>query len=323
MVDILKEHFVLAVVDARHERRREDWAGDIVRKTRCVTFTAAGQKSVITASGKSLGNVHNLKSLDNVWKTWQALPESERKPGAVKVGDQRPIDRAVEPPNGALVLRTYTRQLERNDDGTLRYTEPEDYPEPEPDGTRSGSPRRQAARFREAGHDFMWIPQSEWQALIPKNPKEGDSGPVPLTLKLRVLRHHLDPERGLGEAQWFTRATADDGELNWIVESVSPQEVRLRLEGHAKLRRDGGRLGPTEYKPALLGYVTYDLQKATISDFKMIALGDVLNTPRGVRPGWHPLGITFELVAEPTAAERVVPRGGRDNVQRYLEIETR
>jgi hypothetical protein len=323
MVDFLEEHFVLAVVDARHERRREDWAGDIVRKTRCVTFTAAGQKSVITASGKSLGNVHNLKSLDNVWQAWQALPESERKPGAVKVGDDRPIESAFEPPKGALVLRTYTRQLERNDDGTLRYTEPEDYPEPEPDGTRSGSPRRQAARFREAGHDFMWIPQAEWQALIPKNPKEGNSGPVPLTLKLRVLRHHLDPERGLGEAQWFTRATADDGELNWIVESVSPQQVRLRLEGHAKLQRDGGRLGPTEYQPALLGYITYDVQKKSLTNFKMIALGDVLNTPRGIRPGWHPLGIAFELVTKPTAAERVVPRGGRDDVERYLEIATR
>jgi hypothetical protein len=29
MVDFLEEHFVLAVVDARHERRREDWAGDM------------------------------------------------------------------------------------------------------------------------------------------------------------------------------------------------------------------------------------------------------------------------------------------------------
>lgn len=323
MVEFLEDNFVLATVDARHERRREDWAGDIVRKTRCVTFTAAGRKSVIAASGKSLGNVHNMRSLEKVWKAWQALPESERAPGTVKVGDQRPIDRAHEPPKGALVLRTYTRQLERNDDGTLRYTGPEDYPEPEPAGTRSGSPRRQAARFREAGHDFMWMPESEWRALIHKNPRVGDSGPVPLTLKLRVLRYHLDPERGLGEAQWFTRATPGDGELDWIVESATREEVRLRLEGHAELRRDGGRLGPTEYQPALLGYVTYDARKKNITDFKMIALGDVLNTPRGVRPGWHPLGIAFELVKKPTDAERVVPRGGRDNVERYLDIEVR
>jgi len=124
----LKNHFVLATFDARHERSRKDWAGDLVRKTRCVTFTAAGQKSAVTASGKALGNVHNVESLKKAWEAWQALPESERAPGAVRVGDQRPIDRAFEPPGGALVVRTYTRQLERNSDGTLRYTEPEDYP---------------------------------------------------------------------------------------------------------------------------------------------------------------------------------------------------
>jgi hypothetical protein len=146
---------------------------------------------------------------------------------------------------------------------------------------------------------------------------------VPETFKLRILRYHLDPERGLGEAQWFTRATADDGELEWIVESASTEKVRLRLEGRASLRRDGGRLGPTAYAPALLGYITYDVRAKRISEWKMIALGDVLNTPRGVRPGLHPLGIAFEMVLHPTDAERVVPRGGRDNVDRYLHIVTK
>jgi len=132
MVKFLEEHFVLATVDARHERSRKDWAGDFVRKTRCVTFTASGRKCAVTAGGKVLGNIHSLKSLE---KAWKALPKSERTPGAVKVGDRRTIDRALEPPKGVLVLRTYTRQLERKDDGTLRYTTPEDYPAPEPAGT--------------------------------------------------------------------------------------------------------------------------------------------------------------------------------------------
>lgn len=319
----MKDRFILATVDARHERSRKDWAGDFVRKTRCVTFTASGRKVAVTAGGKTLGNIGNLKSLQKAWEDWEALPESERAPGAVKVGDDRPLERAHEPPKDALVLRTYTRQLERNKDGKLRYTEAEDYPEPEPSGTRSGSPRRQAERFREAGHDFMWIPESEWRALIPRTPKVGDRGPVPVTFKLRVLRYHLDPERGLGEAQWFTKASPEDGTLEWVVESVSDKQIRLRLEGHANLRREGGSLGPTAYAPALLGYLTYDVGEKCVTDLKMIALGDVLNTPRGVRPGLHPLGIAFEMVRNPTPAERVVPRGGRDNVERYLDIELR
>lgn len=323
MVDFLEDRFVLAAVDARHERRRKDWAGDFVRQTRCVTFTASGRKVAVTAGGEVLGNIHSLRSLQKAWDEWNALPAAERTPGALNVKDDRPIDRAYEPPAGALVLRTFTRQLERNEDGTLRYTRPEDYPQPEPPGTRSGSPRRQADRFREAGHDFMWIPESEWRALIPQEPKQGDRGPVPDTFKLRLLRYHLDPERGLGEAQWFTRSTLDDGTVDWIVESVSPETVRLRLEGQAILRRERGDREPTTYEPSLLGYVTYDRREKTVTELKMIALGDVLNTPRGVRPGLHPLGISFELVRNPSGAERVVPRGGRDNVDRYLSIEVR
>lgn len=311
------------MVDARHERRRKDWVGDFVRSTRCVTFTASGRKVAVSASGKVLGNIHNLKSLEKAWAAWKELPEAQRAPGSIKVGDERPLERALEPPEHALVVRTYTRQLERNADGSLRYTRPEDYPQPEPSGTRSGSPRRQAARFREAGHDFMWIPENEWRALIPKEPQKGDRGPAPESFKLRILRHHLDPERGLGEAQWFTRANPDDGVLEYAVESVSHDKVVLRLEGHAHLRREGHRLGPTVYTPALLGYLTYDRRAKKVTGFKMIALGDVLNTPRGVRPGLHPLGIAFELSPEPTAAERVVPRGGRDNVERYLSLEKR
>lgn len=72
MVDFLKDRFVLAAVDARHARRRDDWAGDFVRETRCVTFTAAGRKVAVTAGGKTLGNIHDLKSLERAWEAWGA-----------------------------------------------------------------------------------------------------------------------------------------------------------------------------------------------------------------------------------------------------------
>ena len=294
-----------------------------MRKTRCVTFTAAGRKCAVTAGGEVLGNIHSFRSLQEAWEKWEALPESARRGGGRAPDDERPIERALEPPPRALVVRTYTRQLEREADGSLRYTEAGDYPVPEPEGTRGGSPRREAARFREAGHDFLWIPSEEWRALIPDEPKAGDRFAVPESLKLRLLRYHLDPERGLGEAQWFTRAQATDGTLEVIVESVSGDELRLRFEGHADLRRESGNRPPTAYQPALLGFLSYDRREGAVTTFRMVALGDVLNTPRGVRPGRRPLGIAFELVLEPAPAERVVPRGGRDDLAKYLRAGER
>ena len=59
----------------------------------------------MTAGGKVLGNIHNLKSLRKAWEAGKARPESERAPGAVKLGDDRPIVLSLVPPGGALVCR--------------------------------------------------------------------------------------------------------------------------------------------------------------------------------------------------------------------------
>jgi hypothetical protein len=168
----------------------------------------------------------------------------------------------------------------------------------------------------------MWIPENEWKALLPEKPEKGQSYPAPDAFVLRLFKYHLDPERGLGEGITFGGARIGDGKVMLTVEEVAPDRIRLRLEGSARLvqgRPDGKQ---TIYEPALLGYLTYTVKDRTITSFEMVALGEVTNTPRGVRPGVHPLGIAFELVRKPTVSERVVPRGGRDNVQRYLQIAT-
>ena len=38
-----------------------------------------------------------------------------------------------------------------------------------------------------------------------------------------------------------------------------------------------------------------------------------------IRTGAYPVGIAMELVADPTPAERLHPRGARDNPAAYLE----
>jgi hypothetical protein len=77
----------------------------------------------------------------------------------------------------------------------------------------------------------------------------------------------------------------------------------------------------------LLGTLEYDRQQKMFTQFDMVALGTASGLPRdanGVitpRKGPYPLGIAFELVRNPTPAERLHPRGARDNPMAYLEPE--
>jgi hypothetical protein len=317
VVRLVNEKFIPVAVDARRERARKDAVGELVRTGDWVTITASGKTTVVTASGKMLGNVagisekHRLASLASILTAWDGLPETERNLGKIDLGQPDAGRPLAQPPAGALVVRVWNRQFERETDGRLRYTEAEDYPEKD---------RGSAGRYRESAQDTMWIPETEWKALLPEKPEKGRSFPAPDSFVLRLFKYHLDPERVLGEGVTFGGARAGDGKVTLTVEEMTPETIRLRLDGSARLaqkRPDGKQ---TVYEPALLGYLTCSARDRTVTRFEMVALGDVTNTPRGVRPGVHPLGIAFDLVSRPTVAERVVPRGGRDNVQRYLEI---
>jgi len=326
IVQLVKEHYIGVSVDARREISRQDPVGEVVRKTQCVTGTAAGQLSVITPSGKLIGHVPytvpneqlRIKVLQKYLAAFQAMPEEDRKPKQPLVGAPDPKRPLARPPEGTLIVATYNRRFMREPDGTLRYTEEKDYTE--------GEGKRECLRFREASKDFMWIPQAEWQAMIPANPHPGQEVPVPTSFTLRLFRYHLDPHRGLGEGLTYSRvATVDSGQLKLTVEDVTPSEVRLRLEGYAELVAnhllDIGKPGPTRpirYEPAILGFITVDRAKKQITRFDMLALGDAENAPRGVLLGPYVLAVAFELVDKPTEADLVWPRGARDDLQRYL-----
>lgn len=324
MVAILKEKFVCAALDARKERGEfKDAGGDFIRSTDSVTVTASGSVCAVCAGGKRLTSVQGPgedmpKFLEKALKAWAALPESERKPGAVSVGAPEPADpkrAALEMPVGCLVLRVFNRHLGRNEEGTLRYVIASDF--------IPGTSRRQAERFAEAQNDFMWIPEREWKALVPADPKVGEQYPVPASFALRLFRFHLDPGRGFSESTHFTNTREDAGRITLTVQALTAEKLTLRLDGHAALQQ-AGRDAPSKYEPALLGYLEYDRNKKEFTRADLLALGTASGLPRDAngaitpRPGEYPLGIAFELVANPTAAEQLHPRGARDNVGVYL-----
>lgn len=278
---------------------------------------------MVTASAKALGpysgpGVGMDKWLREKLKAWEALPETERAPGAVKIAKAESLDpkrAALALPKGALVVRVFNRHLGWGEDKTLRYVVAEDY--------LPGASKAALERYGMAQNDFMWIPEKEWQAFLPAEPKKGDVHPAPTSFVLRLFRYHLDPCRGFSEGAAFTRSQADAGQLKFIVQDITSDKLTLRLEGSAKLQQPG-REGTAFYEPALLGYLEYDRSKKAVTRFDLLALGTASGLPtdaNGVvtpRKGPYPLGIAFELVANPTPAEHLHPRGARDNVAAYL-----
>jgi hypothetical protein len=304
-----------------------------------------GRIDIITASGKMVargelqaGNPKtHLASLARALKTWAALPESERKPGALQVEERGPLDprrnAAKGPPPGTLIVKVYNRQLERDAKGEYRHTVPEDYipalRDPKVVGTDQATPL-----WTQPANDYLWITQAEAQAMMPPDPKPGQRFEVPASLCVRIFKFHLDPSRGLSESHNFAHVTAAAGKLHLTVEAVGDTEVRLRLDGFAKLHNPRkGLLAyqspgvkehsknpriPLDYDPCLLGYLSYHPATRSLNRLDIVALGDVRGRPNGEnivgeRVGEaNPLGIAFELVIDPRPADYLPPRAARD-----------
>lgn len=304
-----------------------------------------GRIDIITASGKRVaygelqtGNPKtHLASLERALKAWAALPESERKPGAIKIEERGPLDprrnAAKGPPPGTLIVRVFNRQLGRTAKGEYRHTVPEDYIPALRDKKVVGTDQA-TLLWTQPANDYLWITQAEAQAMMPADPKPGQRVEVPDSLCVRIFKFHLDPSRGLSENHSFSHVTVAAGKLHLTVEAVNASDVRLRLDGFAHLHNPRTGLKtylsqsvkehsknlriPLDYDPRLLGYLTYDPAKKMMKRLEIVALGDVRGRPNGEnivgeRLGdANPLGVAFELVTNPTAADFLPPRGARD-----------
>jgi hypothetical protein len=85
---LIKDNFVPVSV-SNYDQNRKDAVGEFVRASGMQFPGAGGSRWYVSAGGKILG-----RSPKEALKNWQALPETERSPGAVKVGELGPIDAA-------------------------------------------------------------------------------------------------------------------------------------------------------------------------------------------------------------------------------------
>jgi hypothetical protein len=335
-VAIIKEKFIPVGVDADMLNVVEDADGKFVKDSGMRLGGSSGGVVFVTASGKLLGKGHlhgtNRAGIDEALAAWDKLPENERRPGAIKLGERGPIDpkrATAEPPAKGLILKVHGRYLAHSAKGELRTTTLlKDFPGiKQPATTFPGY----FEFYSEANPDYMWLTETEWKSLIPAAPKKGDQFPLPGALIDRMCWYHLLPNAmasRIGNTWSETGPKGKKGirdkEATLTVESVSPASIRLRLDGFVRL---GNAYDPTAtpwkepkdcikqvgYEAQLRGFLNYDPAKQAFTRFDVIALGDMYGDAGAdnwlFRPGRNPVGFTFELVSGTAPGDRLPPRG--------------
>jgi len=281
--------------------------------------TSSGYMSCVSASGKLLGTNPSFKVLAEFKK----LPGSERKPGAVKVPDLKPSERAIpSPPAGGLVLKVHARFLSRTDKGELRYARGEDFP-------LLGKEPQKMRRWRlylEPNTEYMWLTEEEWKSLVPAKPVKGQTVAVTPAIGERMARFHLLPRRSMtSEGHGLSKRDVKSARLTLTVEDVSSERIRLSLQGFLhtgthfdteKVTTPNGPLG-FGYAAPVQGLLEYDRRKKAFVRFDIVAPGEVWgrwgdanNKSLPVeRPGKTPFGFAFELARGNSPSDRIPPGG--------------
>jgi hypothetical protein len=265
----------------------------------------------MTASGTFLcthtpGSICRDCDPGTVLQRWRDLPERERKPGAIEVGNAGKVDAKIPaPPPGALILQVFESRLTRDGKGEVQRREKHE--------TFSWG-------VYEPGRDQIWLSEAEWKALVPANPTKDERSVLPASVAGRMLARLTDWSEANG-AHWEP-AHVRSQDLTLTVEDVSSSTVRLRLEGAVRLAQDAPKeavryhaaLRPlhhedpkafARYDGQVLGYLTYDRDKKVFTRFDVVALGEyvgpLLNPYRNEdRQNYYlikpcPLGVSFEI----------------------------
>lgn len=230
---------------------------------------------VVAAGGKAVGAVEGWEeNLRKLVEAYRRLPDAERKPTLEKdLGKADPDEMPPSPPAGGLTLIMYNTPLERTANGELIRARNLMAPGPS-----------WALETPITLNDLLWLTREEWQALVPANPQKGMKGRVPETAQRRLFMFNAyDWSSGYQNDMVRLRS----GDLTWVVEEVTANEVRTRLEGYSKT---GASLEETQKCPCkdaygcthwgselnYLGFMKYDRSKKAIVDFRLVGLGETL-----------------------------------------------
>jgi hypothetical protein len=304
------EEYIPVTGDDWYQRRREDAEGEFYKKVsdqgprRNTDGSTRQGIYLFTASGKLLAYNNAQEAdvmravLERGLADWKKLPETERRPGAVKVEELTKTDARYtrKPPEGGLILTTYTRILDDDGKGELCK------------GTCGFTGGDQAAR------DHVWLTKADWESLIPRTPEKGRTYKMPGKVANKLVRFHLT-DNTRGEPDFWKQQDVRKLDVSMTLAELTDQTMRLRVEGTALLATDAdARKAKRGYDVALRGTLVYDMEKKAITRFELVALGEHWGEGRftpGARPGRKPLGVAFELAGD-KPADRVPPQAARE-----------
>lgn len=310
IIKMAREEFVPVTGDDWYQRRRQDDEGKFFRSVADQGPRKGEGGStrqgiyMFTAGGKLLGyrNHHDpsvmRNELSQALQQFRKLPEEQRRPKALQVGEPAKVDPTYErePPKGGLIVTVFTRILDREEGGDLRH------------GTCNFRGGDKAAR------DHLWLTAGEWRQLIPAEPTKGQAVSPTAALVWRLARFHL-VDNTRGEPPNWALGHLRKLDLKMTVDEVNDAGVALKLQGTLLLSTaPNPATADRGYDVALLGYIHYSKTKDRIDRFDLVAVGDHWGQgpyTRGARPGRTPLGVAFELARGDHPADRVPPQGAR------------
>jgi len=305
------QDYIPVAADDWYQRRRQDAEGEFFRKvaeqgprkgaggsTRqgIYCFTADGTLLAYKNAGQDADVMREV--FQDGLKKWNRLPAERRKPGAVKVGDPGRIDANYgrKLPEDGLILTAYTRILDRDKSGAWCK------------GNCDVIGGDKAAR------DHVWLTADEAKSLLPGKSESGERYLLPPKIVERIARFHLlDNTRG--EPPPWEKTDIRSHDVALIVESSTPDRLRLRLEGAVLLADDANAdKSKRGFDVKLNGRLEYDHKAAKWTRFDIAAAGDNWGEgtfTRNARPGRQPLGVAFELAGD-SPADKVPPQFARE-----------
>lgn len=312
IIGLINKNFIAATDNDWYNRRRQDAIGKFFIKVadqgpRKAPGTRQGHY-IFTPDGKLLGYNNNstverrLQFIREAINKWDALPASEKKPGAVLVP---PLDAtALDPkyhaeiPEGGFALVASERILKRDKNNHLTQCSAGD-------------------QDHEWGHlaaiDRMWIQKSEWDDLK-KLGLSGTPSLLPDRLARRLARFHLID---------YTR-----GEPTfWNNENIKKLDLSVKKVSNTAFEISGSVLISNEergFDASLLGKIEVKTPDAAFpSRFDMVVIGEHWGDgqyTRGSRPGKSPLGIAFQLADPNKPEDRIRPQASH-YLKGYWEAE--